>query len=115
MQHCYVKEDKLWNAISNSYINHPAVLVDTEADGIIKYGEAKELAPYLAEYQKVPGLTGVMLIELGNLSAEEQAYLINRMMNYSASGFVRKFTEKMYSPSARKWLQSEMQRFSSLS
>jgi len=101
-------------------IEEPAVIIDPQCDIIHKWGNAGALEPVLVRYQE--GMDKVndlfpdekpeigYLISLSSLPVEKQAYVICRMVEYTASGFVAKFYDKINQPTAGIWLEAEIQR-----
>lgn len=114
---CYVQNNILYNANSDNSIENPSVLIYSPEDMIMKWGDYNKLRPYLDRYVKSYSLVGednptkVQLINLSALSADEQCYIINRMVNYTATGFVKAFAEHMLESNALDWLHAEMKRF----
>ena len=98
----------------DAVIDRPSILVEIESDILLKYGSFNRLNLIAEKYKPFAGLKGmpqVTLLALDNLTAEEQAYVINRMLRYTATGFVREFAKRgMDVSSGRTWLHSEMER-----
>ncbi|MBO5435317.1 hypothetical protein J6A31_05830 [bacterium] len=112
---CYVKYGVVFAASSDISLIKPAVLVNGEDDMILKWGNYDSLIPHLNKFVDSHILIGedpdnVKLIDLSYLTAEEQCYIINRMMTHSASGFVRNLVNRLSDETAKEWLASEMAR-----
>lgn len=105
---CYVNIGELRNGHTDEIIHNPAVLVDAESDIIYKYGEAQHIQSLCEKYNQA-GFT-VALFALDDLSVGMQCYVIRRMLEYTASGFVQKFVAMSSTPDALQWLQSEIER-----
>lgn len=104
-------------------IEHPAVLIDPSSDMIHKYGEAANLLSILVKWQesisKVNEILNesypdepeniAVLVELDRLSTTEQAYVINRMLLFTATNFVSNFYKAVMEKDDR-WLTNEMER-----
>ena len=52
----------------------------------------------------------LMVVELSSLPKEMACYIIRRMAEYTASGFVQQFCEHQDDPDALEWLSREMLR-----
>ena len=93
----------------------PAVLIDGVADYIIKYGDYDNLQAYLEKFSKSYERIGdnpeqLKLVDLSALTADEQLYIVTRMLNFTATGFVKAFSEHLYHPNVIDWLHEEMAR-----
>ena len=110
----YVYYGELFNDYTGVPLKHPAVLVDRDNDILHKIGEYDHLLLEEARFAKGMKILGdgysTFLISLANLSKEEACYVIRRMQEYTASGFVRKFAEKVFDADVKDWLMSEMER-----
>lgn len=91
-------------------IEYPAVVIIPEDDMILKYGNAKELVPYLEK--AAAAFDGALLFEFNKaqFSKEEIAYVMSRMMEFTATGFVKAFAEHVALPDCHEWLSAEMKR-----
>lgn len=101
---------------SGKPIENPTILIDYEADIIHKYGNYESIAPMLPKYQQILNICDseetAMLIQLDTttLTSEQIAYIICRMVEFTATGFVKDFTDHITKPNVKQWLDSEMQR-----
>lgn len=98
----------------DAVVDRPAILIDAESDTLIKWGSFSKIEEIARKYESFTGIEGlpqVTLFQLNQLTAEEQAYIINRMLRYTASGFVQEFAKMSTNLTAgRDWLHSEMER-----
>lgn len=108
------EDDEIPRPDLDAVIERPAILIDIESDLLLKWGSFDKIAKIAAKYDvlaDIKGMPQVILLTLDNLTAEEQAYVINRMLRYTATGFVREFAKRgMDESSGRTWLRSEMER-----
>jgi len=114
MDHFYVQYGELFNGYSNVPMKNPAVLIDREDDILLKVGEYDKLVGLEAHFAMGARIMGkddsIMTISLASLSKEEACYVIRRMQEFTASGFVKKFGEKIFDADVKEWLSSEMGR-----
>ena len=114
---CYVQNGTLYGAYSNNSIGNPSILIYGPDDMIMKWGNYDKLQPHFDRYVRSYAAVGeddstkVQLINLSALTVDEQCYIINRMITYTATGFVEAFAEHIFKPDALDWLHAEMQRF----
>ncbi len=112
---CYVENGTVFSIYTKTGMLRPAVLIHGPDDMILKYGDYDALIPALKMYEKSyqslgDSASGLKLVALDALTAEEKCYVINRMMNYTASGFVKAFSEHICDPDGVEWLYAEMER-----
>lgn len=113
---CYVENDTVFSRYAETGMLRPAVLIHGPDDMILKYGDYDKLLPALTMYTKSyqslgeKAAAGLQLVALDALSAEKQCYVINRMMNYTSSGFVTAFSEHIHSSDCMEWLNAEIER-----
>lgn len=115
---CYVKRGRLYNGIYDEPIKSPAILIDARSDTVIKWGEQDELQSYydryIEAYTQMRIKHDISLLALSELTADEQCFVINRMMNHTLSGFVKAFAEhakaetEEQKTAAREWLAAKM-------
>ncbi len=115
---CYVKRQKLYNGIYDEPIKAPAILVDVRSDTIIKWGEQSELQGYydrcIEAYTQMRIKHEITLFALSELTADEQCFVINHMMNHTLSGFIKAFAEHAKAETeeqridAKEWLAAKM-------
>ncbi len=91
-------------------IAHPAIVVIPEDDMLLKYGNADKLMQYLEKI--ATAIDDAVLFEFDKLqfSKEEIAYVMSRMMEFTATGFVKEFAEHAMLPDCHEWLSAEMER-----
>ena len=98
----------------DAVIDRATILIEIESDLLLKWGSFNKLNMIATRYEPFVNLKGmpqITLLTLDNLTAEEQAYVINGMLRYTATGFVRKFAKRGMDVSfGRTWLHSEMER-----
>jgi len=109
MKYCKINKPDL------SRCNKPAVLIDGPDDRLIKYGDYDRLQLQLEKKAKTYELIGdnpeqLRLVGLSALTVDEQLYIITRMLNFTATGFVKAFYEHLYNPNIIDWLHEEMAR-----
>ena len=91
------EDDGILRPDTDAVVDRPTILIDAENDLLLKWGGYDKVSMIAAKYESLAGIEGmpqVTLFQLNQLTAEEQAYVINRMLRYSASGFVRNFAEQ---------------------
>ena len=103
----YIYHESLYN-ITGEEIKRPTVLIDPECDCFHGWGEYEHIEKRLSEISKAG--FDMKMVELTQLPKPVTAYIILRMINYTASGFIRKFYEKSEDPNAMTWLTSEIAR-----
>ena len=100
----------IYNA-AGEIIEQPAVLVDVGSDCFHGWGENRAISKKLNTIAaKSNGMLQLTMIDLSKLPKEMACYVILRMMNYTASGFIKTFASQAENPNAIQWLQSEMNR-----
>lgn len=107
------EDDGILRPDTDALIDRPTILIDTENDLLLKWGSFDNVAKIAKRYEPYVGVKSmpqVTLVQLNELTAEEQAYVINRMCHYTASNFVRSFAEQGTSVSGKDWLKTEMKR-----
>lgn len=93
-------------------VETPSVLVDPGMDMILTWGEPECVQ---REFDRIdsaaPGLAkNLKIIELSKLTKPQACYVIRRMMEFTASGFVTGLCRKLSEPDALSWLEAEMSR-----
>lgn len=107
MEAAYVFCGSLYNA-RDEIIEEPSILLDPKMDVFLGWGESAAIqAKQVRCNQAGLNLTAV---ELSAIPKEAACYIIRRMAEYTASGFVQQFCEHQGGPDALDWLASEMQR-----
>lgn len=100
-------------------IQNPAILISRD-DVFHKYGESKDVERELQElieaYSKIGlhdesnKLIFISFDTFLGIPMESVAYIIRRMMEYTATGFVSDFIKHIDKPDFLTWLESEMKR-----
>lgn len=95
-------------------LERPAIIVDAESDTLIAYGDYMDVKIKFDKYTRpnVPDILkhGITMLTFDTLSNQEIIYILNRAVNYTASGFIKNLTKKHCDPDVRTWLDTEMQR-----
>lgn len=118
------KNNKIINPITNTELKNPAVLIDfdeKEPDNtaLLSYGEELmilEKYEALKKTYKEKGLEdysnhfSVIAFNTDNktLTPEEVAYVLIRMIEYTATSFINEFVYHMKHDTTTEWLKSEM-------
>ena len=114
MNICEVRNNKFYCNESCSYIDTPAVLIDVVNDTLLKFGEYDALQQYfdatMTAYSAIGINIDIKLVNISTLNPDEQCYVVNRMLNYTLSGFVKEFAAKLGAKDSFDWLHNEMQR-----
>ena len=113
---CIVDNGRVFDNEAGVYVEQPTILIDADGDTLLKWGTRSQIEAiyearkdaYLKLYQDNPQT--ICLICLDTLAVDEQCYILNRMINYTQSGFVKAFAEHATSPDAVEWLRAEMER-----
>ena len=115
----YMEGGSIYNAFSGCIIERPTILVSKEADTIHGWGNYEDVnarfEKYAAAYAQAglrEELDDLMLIELSEykVTREMACYVMRRMSEYTATGFVTKFCEALTGPDPVGWLKAEMER-----
>lgn len=111
MNVCQVKNNALYAIFSNKRVNFPTLLIDD--DSLVVWGEYDSVQQYYSALLigDIGKKVNLKMIELDFLTAEMQAYVINRMMNFTMSGFTRNFVKQSESNLGLSWLKNEMETF----
>lgn len=107
------EDDGILRPDTDAMIDRPTILIDAENSLLLKWGSFDNVAKVAKTYEPFAGVEGmpqVSLLQLNQLTAEEQAYVINRILRYTASSFVRNLMEQGTSVSGKDWLKAEMER-----
>ena len=107
------EDDGVLRPDTDALVDRPAILIDAENDLLLKWGSFNNVAKVAKQYEPFAGIENmpqVALFQLNQLTAEEQAYVINRMLRYTATNFVRNFAEQGTGVSGKDWLKAEMER-----
>lgn len=113
---CSVDNGMVFDNEAGVYVKDPTLLIDADSDILLKWGARTNIETHFAERKKVyfkmyqPNPQTIRLICLDKLSADEQCYVLNRMVNYTQSGFVKAFVEHARASDAMEWLHAEMER-----
>ena len=92
-------------------VENPAVLVDPEADCFHGWGENAAMSKKLDDVaKKSDGLFRLTMVDLSKLPKDMACYVIVRMIEYTASGFIKNFVGQAENPTAMDWLRAEMDR-----
>ena len=105
-----VNNGVLYDSNTSGVFKHPAVLIESESDILIKYGELDSLLEYQRSFASVATIVPSLVISLESLTVYQQAYVVNRMMNYTQTGFVKAFAEHILSQDFIEWLEWEINR-----
>lgn len=110
----WVENGSVFCDATDSYIEHPALLLDYESDLLMKYGESEYVRGFLSKVSAAncEYAASLSVLELNTLlfTPEECAYIMKRALEYSASGFIRALQERMLDGSLKSWISSEMSR-----
>lgn len=115
----YMEGGSIINAFSKSIIEHPTVLVSKNADIIHAWGNYDVVNARFQKYADAYANAGIaeelddlMLIELSEykVTREMACYVIRRMSEHTATGFIKKFCEALESSDPVGWLKTEMER-----
>lgn len=98
--------------LTGRIIETPSVLVDAGMDMILTWGEPEDIRTEFNRITSaVPGFSERLeVIELSGLDKKQACYVIRRMMEFTASGFVRALCAKSRDPDVMAWLEAEMTR-----
>lgn len=116
---CYMGGGSIINAITGSIIERPAVLVSKEADTIHGWGDLENVKTRFDKFCRGYSMAGMteelndlMLIELSEykISREKACYVLRRMTEFTATGFIREFCKRLMDKNLAAWLDSEMAR-----
>lgn len=115
----HIENGCLISNYSGYQIVEPSICIDTESDTLMTWGSADEvnkkynnIINRCAEKHIDSLCSGLCCINLSetSLSLEQQAYIIRRCVEYTASGFCKTLCKKVAEPDCIDWLRSEMQR-----
>lgn len=111
MNVCYSKDNVLYMTRGNKRVDFPTLLIDD--DTLVLWGEYDIIQQYYSAVSigDTAGVLHTKIIELDFLTAEMQAYVINRMMNFTMSGFARNFVKQSENNLGLTWLKNEMKIF----
>lgn len=124
MSICHLNQSNQIETSDGVCLNHPAVQIIAEDDVFVRFGEYETLNDRVnrecneAFSQRdailemgIPFIMPVQtVISLENFESATACYVIRRMVEYSASGFVSKFFQKIQEPDVDAWLNAEMTR-----
>lgn len=110
-QSAYLYSGSLYSP-TGRIVETPSVLVDPGMDMILTWGEPEYVQ---REFDRIdsaaPNLAkNLEIIELSGLTKPQACYVIRRMMEFTASGFVTELCRKLSEPDALSWLKAEMSR-----
>ena len=114
----YMENGQIINSYTDRPIEHPAVLVSRTTDMIHAWGDFDVVNKRFKTYTEAYGKTGLAvigddltLIDLSELVSKDMAcYVIRRMSEYTASGFVTRFCDALVGADPIGWLKAEMER-----
>ena len=114
----YVKDGKLYNNITQKFVRNPAYIIDSNLGTVHGWGEAVDVRQkYLGITRQFTSLgfdkiaASYMCVEMRDaLPAEMQAYVIRRLVEYSATDFGLKLYEEVSNGDVKAWLEQEMKR-----
>ena len=93
-------------------IERPSVFISGEEDLIYRWGSydilSEMMSQYAEEFKKYSYVMSFEVYELTGLPVEIQWYVINRMMNFTATGFIHDFATNVCEYDDMEWLKSEM-------
>lgn len=110
----YVENGSIYSSLSGAIVEKPAILLDKTSGTMHKWGEAgtvRAIYETMSDRMNKAGIEhGLMLVEMDetSMSRDEQAYVINRCVEYTASGFQIKLCEHLERGDALEWLRSEI-------
>ena len=95
-------------------LERPALLVDTESDVLLAYGNYIDVKTKFDKYtgKKVPTelKKNIAMFTFDNLPNKDVIYILRRAIDYTASGFIRNLAQKYCEPDFMDWLKAEMLR-----
>ena len=106
MQSLYIQFGSLYS-LNGIEIERPTILIDPEMDMIYAWGKFENISKKQIRFHNA-GIETVA-VELKHLPKNVTAYIILRMMNYTASGFIRNFYNHRNDIDTT-WLLNEMDR-----
>lgn len=109
------EDDGILRPDTDAVIDRPTILIEAENNLLLKWGSFDSVAKVAKTYEPFAGVEGmpqVSLLQLNQLAAEEQAYVINRMLRCTDSNFIRNLVGQGASTSGKDWLKAEMERLS---
>ena len=103
----------IYNA-RDQIVDNPSILIDGENDVFLGWGNAeamyKKMKASSSLFTALKVESPLTVVELSPLPKDVACYILRRMMEYPASGFISQFLEHRDDPNALEWLASEMQR-----
>lgn len=115
----YMEGGSIINAFSGSIIERPAVLVSRSEDIIHGWGDFDAVSArferYVSAYTKaglMEELKDMVLVELSQykVTREMACYVLRRMSEHTATGFVTAFCSAIEGPDPAGWLKGEMEK-----
>lgn len=115
----YMEGGSIINATTGGIIERPSVLVSVNEDMIHGWGDYDNVYPrfekYVEAYRSIgdeEAVKDLLFIELSEYKIPREAacYVIRRMSEHTATGFVKNFCEALKSPDPMGWLKGEMER-----
>lgn len=109
---CENRDSRFYINITEEYISRPAVLIDLSSNALLKFGE-EELVSKVADklksaFDSAQLSNNIVVIALDKLNVNEQAYVVNRMLECTASDFIPDFVNHQEDVNLDQWLESEM-------
>ena len=109
----YLYCGSIYNA-RDQIVDNPSILIDGENDVFLGWGNAeamyKKMKASSSLFTALTVESPLTVVELSPLPKDVACYILRRMMEYPASGFISQFLEHRDDPNALEWLASEMQR-----
>lgn len=113
---CKVNEYGQIETIGGVWLEKPAIQIAANEDMFIRVGDYDTLLKQFTietERLQKAGMRDMFqqaVISLENLSAETACYVIRRMTEYTASGFIKAFYQHLLQEDIMDWLQAEIKR-----
>lgn len=113
LKSAYLYCGSIYNA-RDQIVDTPSILIDGENDIFLGWGNTEAMYAKMkasnALFTTLGVETPLTVVDLSPLPKDVACYIIRRMMEYTASGFVWRFLEHQDDPNALEWLAAEMQR-----
>lgn len=95
-------------------IERPTMLVDTDSDVLLNYGNYADVKTKFDKYtgKNIPAelKSSIAMFTFDTLPNKAIIYILKRAINYTASGFVKNLAKKYCEPDFQTWLNAEMLR-----
>lgn len=111
----YIRDGSIYNAVTDTFINRPAIMFDPDNDMLLAYGEYDGVCRRFDKYiEAAPDMCTEYvlfhLFESSLLTTEMQCYILKRAIEYTASGFIRNLNSHLGTGDLSDWIASEMAR-----